>query len=100
MDCCSIFSQMFGGKSTDGGGESSVSQCGCCCEKVLGMIKNKFDLDVAENDKGIGINISPKDPNKKEALQDLFRGIKEIFCECCGEGKSESESDDAGSCRD
>ena len=94
MDCFSIFSSILGGKGGGCSCDASGAEGECCCVKCLRMIKDEFNFNVTENDKGISINISPKDPNKVEALKSLLRGIKGLCGVCCTEekvGKTEKE---------
>ena len=94
MDCFSMLSSIFGGKGGEAGCDTSGGEGGCPCVKGLCMVKDKFDFDVTENDKGISINISPKDPSKVEALKSLLRGLKGLCSEWCTKEESESEKTD------
>ena len=98
MNFFSMLSSIFGGKGESASCNTSGGDGECPCVKCLCMVKDKFDFDVTENDKGISINISPKDPSKVEALKSLLRGIKGLCCECCTEEESESEKTDKECC--
>ncbi len=63
MDCLSILSSILGGKGGGGSCDTPGGEGERCCVKCLHTVKDKFDYDVTENDKGISINISPS-PNK------------------------------------
>jgi hypothetical protein len=50
-------------------------------------MKDKLEYEVEETEKGIRIEVVPKDPGKKKAFQDLMKACKE-FCgtedsKCC-----------------
>ena len=96
MNCSTILSSIFGGE----GGPTScgTSEGECCCVKYVRMVKDKFDFDVTESDKGISINIGPKDPSKVKALQSLLRGIKGLCGECCSEEESQAGKTDKECC--
>ena len=98
MNCFSILSTLFGSKGEGASCDISGGEDGCPCVKCLCLVKDKFDVDVTENDKGICINISPKDRSKVEALKSLLRGIKGLCCEWCTEEESESGETDKECC--
>jgi hypothetical protein len=59
----------------------------CCSTQWSESIKDKLEFKVEETDKGIRIEVVPKDPDKKEAFQNLMKACKE-FCgtensKCC-----------------
>ena len=59
----------------------------CCSTHWSESIKDKLEFKVEETEKGIRIEVVPKDPDKKEAFQNLMKACKE-FCgtedsKCC-----------------
>ena len=59
----------------------------CCSTHLSESRKDKLEFKVEETDKGIRIEVVPKDPDKKEAFQNLMKACKE-FCgtedsKCC-----------------
>ncbi len=59
----------------------------CCCTHSSEFMKDKLEYKVEETEKGIRIEVVPKDPEKKQAFQDLMKACKE-FCgtensKCC-----------------
>lgn len=53
-----------------------------CCGPDLKSYCDQFDCKVKETDKGIQIEVSPKDPKKANSFKDLVKACKD-FCECC-----------------
>lgn len=53
----------------------------CCPTFDCDFMKDKFDIQVAETEKGIRIEVIPKDPSKKKAFQEMVKTCKE-FCDC------------------
>jgi len=98
VDFFSILSSMFGGKGECASRDISGGEGGCPCVKCLCVLKDKFDFDVSETDKGISININPKDPKKVDALKSLLRGIKGLCGACCSEEESEAGKTDKECC--
>ena len=60
----------------------------CCCgSRGSEFMKDKLEYKVEETEKGIRIEVVPKDPAKKQAFQDLMKACGE-FCgtedsKCC-----------------
>lgn len=59
----------------------------CCCSPWSQKMKDKLDYKVENTEKGIRIDMVPKDPDKRETLQNLIQVCKE-FCgtergSCC-----------------
>lgn len=60
----------------------------CCCGSCgSGFLKGKLECQIKETEKGIRIDVVPKDPEKKQAFQDLMKACQE-FCgteisSCC-----------------
>lgn len=60
----------------------------CCCgSHGSEFLKDKLEYKVEETEKGVRIEVEPKDPDKKQAFQDLMKACKE-FCgtensSCC-----------------
>ncbi len=57
----------------------------CCCTNWSEFMKDKVEFKVEETEKGIRIEVTPKDPEKKKAFQDLMKACKEF---CGDEGSS------------
>ena len=55
---------------------------GNCCGMNIGDICNQLNCDVKETEKGIQVEITPKDSKKTESLKALVKGCKD-FCGCC-----------------
>lgn len=59
----------------------------CCCSHQSKFMKDKLEYKVEETKKGIRIDVVPKDPEKKKALQNLMKACKEFGgiedCQCC-----------------
>lgn len=58
-----------------------------CCIHWSEFMKDKLECKVEETEKGVRIEMVPKDPAKKKAFQDLTKACKE-FCgtedsKCC-----------------
>ena len=49
-----------------------------CCDSL----RDQVDCSVKETEKGVQIDIKPKDPAKAGSLQALVKACKE-FCGCC-----------------
>lgn len=59
----------------------------CCGSHGSEFMKDKLEYKVEETEKGIRIEVEPKNPDKKQAFQDLMKACKE-FCgtensSCC-----------------
>lgn len=59
----------------------------CCCSPRSEFMKERLEYQVEETEKGIRVDLVPKDPDKKKALQDLMKACRE-FCgsdvlSCC-----------------
>ena len=59
----------------------------CCGTHCSEFMKDKLEYKVEETEKGVRIEVVPKDPDKKKAFQDLMKACKE-FCgtensSCC-----------------
>ena len=60
----------------------------CCCgSNWSNSMKNKVEYKVEKTEKGIRIDVELKDPDKKQAFQDLMKACQE-FCgtespSCC-----------------
>lgn len=53
-----------------------------CCGVIIGSFCDQLECNIKETDKGIQIDIKPKDPKKTESLKALAKGCRD-FCECC-----------------
>ena len=54
---------------------------GNCCDVNIGDICSQLDCDVKETEKGIQVEITPKDSKKTESLKALAKGCND-FCGC------------------
>ena len=58
-----------------------------CCTQWSESVKDKLECKIEETEKGIRIDMEPKDPDKKQAFQDLMKACKEFCgtedCKCC-----------------
>ncbi len=59
----------------------------CCGSNWSEFMKDKLEFKIEETEKGVRIEVVPKDPAKKKAFQDLMKACKE-FCsfedsKCC-----------------
>lgn len=50
----------------------------CCDSKT---VRDGFNISTQETEKGLRIDIEPKDPTKKKSLLGLVQGCKD-FCNC------------------
>jgi hypothetical protein len=55
-----------------------------CCSKNACNWNEKFDINIANSEEGVTINVIPKDKSKVKSLQKLVESYKD-FCEgeCC-----------------
>jgi len=51
----------------------------CCGSNWSECLKGKLEYNVEETDNGIRIEVVPKDPDKKQAFQNLVKACKD-FC--------------------
>ncbi len=55
---------------------------GGCCGTEMKDFCEQLECTVKETDKGIQIEVKPKDPAKIEGLKALAKGCRD-FCGCC-----------------
>jgi hypothetical protein len=55
---------------------------GSCCGNGSEWFHDQFDFSVKETEKGIQIDVTPKDPGKTESLKSFAKGLMD-FCKCC-----------------
>ena len=53
-----------------------------CCGVNLDNLCDQLECDITETDKGIQVDIRPKDAAKKESLKAMVKGCRD-FCGCC-----------------
>jgi hypothetical protein len=53
-----------------------------CCGKDGKSVCEQFDCKVSETQKGIQIDVTPKDPSKTDSLKALAKACRD-FCGCC-----------------
>ena len=53
-----------------------------CSTECCGTVKDQFNYECVETEKGVQVNIEAKDPKKTESLKSLMRAHKDL-CGCC-----------------
>ncbi len=53
-----------------------------CCSFDPEFIHDQFDCTCKETEKGLQLDIKPKDPAKADSLKALAKACKD-FCSCC-----------------
>jgi len=53
-----------------------------CCSIDPELIHSQFDCTCKETEKGLQVDIKPKDPSKADSLKALAKACKD-FCGCC-----------------
>jgi hypothetical protein len=59
-----------------------VKKMGDCCSMDPKSICSQFDCTCKETEKGVQIDLKPKDPAKAGSLKALLKACKD-FCDCC-----------------
>ena len=53
----------------------------CCGTPWSEFMKDKLECKIEETEKGIRIEVTPKDPKKRQAFKDMMKSCKD-FCDC------------------
>ena len=53
-----------------------------CCGTNLENLCDQLECDIKETDKGIQVDITPKDAEKTDSLKAMVKGCRD-FCGCC-----------------
>ncbi|OHD53591.1 MAG: hypothetical protein A2Y33_06625 [Spirochaetes bacterium GWF1_51_8] len=54
----------------------------CGCGTGPGSMRDQLNFSVKETEKGVQIDVTPKDAAKTDSLKSFVKGFKD-FCNCC-----------------